>query len=112
MTAAPIAGYRHITRKPGISGGEPIIAGSRITVRHIVDMTEAGEAVEDILEAIPHLTPAQIHGALAYYFDHQEEIDALREAARPERVFAALGMEAHKIGDGIAVIRKPKPSPE
>ena len=106
MTAAPIAGYRHITRNPGISGGEPIIAGTRITVRHVVDLTKAGEAVDEILEAIPHLTPAQIHSALSYYYDHREEVETLRAEAQPERVLAGLGLEAHRIDDGIAVIRE------
>ncbi len=29
-----------------------------------------------IREAYPDLTPAQIHAALAYYYDNREEIDA------------------------------------
>jgi len=27
-------------------------------------------------EILPHLTPAQIHSALAYYFEHQEAMEA------------------------------------
>ena len=34
-----------------------------------------GMSVDEILTTLPHLTPSQVHSALAYYFDHQEEID-------------------------------------
>ncbi|QTA92223.1 DUF433 [Desulfonema magnum] len=35
-----------------------------------------GMSVDEILNSLSHLTPSQVHAALAYYFDHQEEIDA------------------------------------
>jgi hypothetical protein len=35
-----------------------------------------GMTPDEILEAYPHLTLSQIHAALAYYFDHPEEIRA------------------------------------
>ena len=35
-----------------------------------------GMDVDEILGTLPHLSPAQVHSALAYYFDHQDEIDA------------------------------------
>jgi hypothetical protein len=37
--------------------------------------------VDEILTALPHLTPAQVHSALAYYFDHQAEVEADLAAA-------------------------------
>lgn len=35
-----------------------------------------GLTVDEILTTLSHLSPSQIHSALAYYFDNQEEIDA------------------------------------
>ena len=32
-------------------------------------------SVDEILTSLSHLTSSQVHSALAYYFDHQEEID-------------------------------------
>ena len=32
-------------------------------------------SADEILTTLPHLTPSQVHSALAYYFDHQEEVD-------------------------------------
>ncbi len=35
-----------------------------------------GMSADDIRTALPHLRLAEVHTALAYYFDHQAEIDA------------------------------------
>ncbi len=34
-----------------------------------------GMSTDEILISLPHLTASQVHAALAYYFDHQDEID-------------------------------------
>ena len=56
------------------------IIGSRAKVRQIVMDTQNGLTPERIHEEYPHLSLAQIHAALAYYYDHQAEIDADIEA--------------------------------
>ena len=35
---------------------------------------QRGCTAEDILRDFPQLTATQVYGALAYYFDHQEEV--------------------------------------
>ena len=52
-----------------------IIAGTRVTVRAIAGYYQLGMSVDEILQSLPHLTQSQVHAALAYYFDHQKEID-------------------------------------
>ena len=32
-------------------------------------------SIDEILDSLHHLTPSQVHSALAYYFDHQAEIN-------------------------------------
>ena len=96
--------HPRIVRRPDISGGEPIIRGTRITVRHIVERVQAGQTVEDIVAALPHLTVAQVHDALSYYYDHQIEIDELIEKSRPEQVLADHSLKAQKVTEGVAVI--------
>jgi uncharacterized protein (DUF433 family) len=66
----------HIERTPGVAGGKPRIAHRRITVQDIVSWHERlGRSADEI--ATEHdLTLAEVHAALAYYFDHREEIDA------------------------------------
>ena len=39
-----------------------------------------GRTPDQIIDAFPHLTLAQVHAALSYYFDHRSEIqDNLRQ---------------------------------
>jgi hypothetical protein len=33
-------------------------------------------SVEEVVKAHPHLTLAQVHAALAFYYDNKEEVDA------------------------------------
>ena len=63
-----------------ILSGEAIIEGTRIAVWQVVGYYyKVGMSVEDILAEWEYLNPAAIFGALAYYHDHQEEIDRVRE---------------------------------
>ena len=66
---------QHIETTPGISGGKPRIAGHRITVQNIVIWHERmGKSVDEIAVEY-NLTLADVYAALAYYFDHRDEID-------------------------------------
>ena len=97
-------GQARIVCQPDISGGEPIIRGTRISVRHIVERLQAGQTIEEILEALPHLTPAQIHDSLSYYHTHQTEIDQLIKENRPDEVIATQGLRVNKITKGGALV--------
>jgi uncharacterized protein (DUF433 family) len=55
--------------------GEPTIRGSAITVRTVVERMRLGDSVQDIVDAYPVLTLAQVHDALGYYYDHVDEIE-------------------------------------
>lgn len=83
-------GYPHIVRQPGIVGGRPRVAGTRIPVWQIAHLWQLGELVDGILTAFPRLTPASLHSALAYYWDHQAEIDAEITENQPEYALAEL----------------------
>ena len=82
-------------------GDIPVIQGTRIKVRHI-----AAEHVNWLWEAPqiqrrhPDLSLAQIHSALAYYYDHKQEIDAA--LARDE----ALADELREDGEQSPVRHK------
>ena len=70
------------------SAGTPIISGTQTKVEEIVlDHIAWRWDAEAIHRNHPHLSLAQIHSALAYYYDHQVEMDAtietgLREVAK------------------------------
>jgi uncharacterized protein (DUF433 family) len=70
-----ITAYPHLGANSRIAGGAPIIKGTRITVRAIAGYYQLGMSADEILQSLPHLTQAQVHAALAFYFDHQAEID-------------------------------------
>jgi uncharacterized protein (DUF433 family) len=65
----------HIARMPGVCGGKPCVAGTRIRVWDVVVMNEHGASPDEILAAYPGITLADVHAALAYYFDNREEIE-------------------------------------
>jgi uncharacterized protein (DUF433 family) len=73
--------------------GVPIIAGTRIKVRSIaLDRIANGWDAEEIRRHHPDLTLGQIHSALAYYYDHQEEMD--RDIAERRQRVEALRADA------------------
>jgi uncharacterized protein (DUF433 family) len=55
-----------IKRDPKVMMGKPVIAGTRITVEHILRMLGAGDSVEAILTDHPQLTESDIRAAQAY----------------------------------------------
>jgi len=66
----------YIVRTPGVCGGKPRIEGHRIKVEHIAVCHERrGMSPDEIVTSHPTITLAQVHAALAYYYDHKQEID-------------------------------------
>ncbi len=71
-----------ITSKPGVYGGRPCLAGTRMPVHSIAVRRMEGMSAEQILEEYPHLDLARIHAALAYYYANQKQIEDDLEAER------------------------------
>jgi uncharacterized protein (DUF433 family) len=77
--------YAHIALSPE---GVPYIAHTRTKVEEVIlDHLAYHWDAEEIQRQHPALTLGQIHSALAYYYDHQEELDraidnGLREVAQ------------------------------
>jgi uncharacterized protein (DUF433 family) len=74
--------YLYVVRDDQILKDEPIITGTRTPVRAIVETWRMGVAPEEIPKGMPHLTLAQVFGALTYYSDHQDEINQYIERNR------------------------------
>ena len=68
--------HPHIVRDPRIGLGEPIVRGTGVRVRILVEYWKLDTPIEELLKYFPHLTLAQVLDALSYYEDHQEEINA------------------------------------
>jgi len=67
--------HHYIMRDDDILSGEPVIIGTRTSVRAIVELWRLGVNPEEIPIHLPHLTLAQVFDALSYYADHREEIE-------------------------------------
>jgi uncharacterized protein (DUF433 family) len=65
-----------IASTPGVNGGRPCIAGTGTSVRCIAVYDMQGYSAEEIVASKPHLTLAQVHAALAYFWANKAEIDA------------------------------------
>jgi uncharacterized protein (DUF433 family) len=73
---------KHIEKTPGVCGGRACIAGHRIRVQDIVVLHEMrGMTPKAIVAEYPGITLADVHAAMAYYYDNQQEIaDEFRKA--------------------------------
>lgn len=66
--------YEHVQIGPD---GVPIIAGTTMKVVELVMAQMAyGWSPEELHFQHPYLTLGEIHSALAYYWDHRDELDA------------------------------------
>jgi len=77
MSEAVFVDAAYIVKEADILGGAPHIVGRRVGVHDIVNTHLRLGAMLDEVVSMFRVTPAQVHAALAYYFDHPEEIDAI-----------------------------------
>ncbi len=84
--------HPYVTQVEGVAGGKPVVKGTRTPIRSIAAYHQMGCAPEEIQGKLPHLSLAQIHDALSFYYDHQVEIDADITANREEYVRRTLGL--------------------
>lgn len=68
--------HPYISIDPKISGGQPVIRGTRIKVIDIAIRYELmGMSADRIIDEYPHLKLEQIHDALSYYYEHKDMFD-------------------------------------
>lgn len=83
---------RH-TRRIDDSVRRPVVAGTDIKVSQIASEVERlGMTPDQIVEAHPHLTLADVHAALSYYYDQP---DAIRDEWREAEALIARLQEQH-----------------
>lgn len=82
-----------IVKTPGTCNGQARIAGTRIKVKHIYTWVEQmGMTAAQVIAEYPHLTKAQVHAALAYYWSHQDEIQ--KDIEDEEKLVAEMKAKA------------------
>lgn len=95
------AAYPHIASTADYYHGWPHIAGRRMPVFSVVDLYLSGMTVEQIMEDYA-LTAAEVHAALAYYYDHRAEIET--QIAEDERIYnEAAAQQGAAPGEGKSI---------
>lgn len=62
-----------IVQDPKICGGQPIIKGTRVTLRTVLASLAEGAGVQEILDDFPTLTEADVRAAIAFAAASAEE---------------------------------------
>jgi len=52
------------------------VTGTRVSLDSLVYLFREGLSAESMVESFPTLTLEQVHGALAFYLAHEQEVDA------------------------------------
>ena len=82
--------YRNVEKDSTRCGGQPVVAGTRIRVATILTCYRQGMGVEEIVQQYSGLRPADVHDALAYAYDHLDEIESSLAADDETTVKARL----------------------
>jgi len=71
-----------IVRTDDVLGGEPRLAGRRISVRQISELAvDGGVPPAEIADQL-EISHADVHRALTYYYEHPAEMQAVRDRRR------------------------------
>jgi uncharacterized protein (DUF433 family) len=65
--------HQYILRDPQICGGEPVIKGTRVTIRTILASLAEGATIEEILKDFPTLTEKDVRAVIAFAAASAEE---------------------------------------
>jgi uncharacterized protein (DUF433 family) len=64
---------QYIVREPGICGGEPVIRGTRVSIRTILASLAEGASTADIIADFPTLTDDDVRAVIAFAAISAEE---------------------------------------
>jgi uncharacterized protein (DUF433 family) len=65
--------HQYILRDPQICGGEPVIKGTRVTIRTILASLAEGATIEEILKDFPTLSEEDVRAVIAFAAASAEE---------------------------------------
>ena len=76
MSLVPeIVARSRIINSPEVCGGKPCISGTRIRVLDVYVLYELqSKSVDEIVDAFPQLSMSDVFAALAYLWDHRDEV--------------------------------------
>jgi uncharacterized protein (DUF433 family) len=89
-----------ITTDPDVRGGRPCIGGTGIRVIDIAIAQVFHQRTPDEISSDYALSLAQVHAALAYYYEHKGEMD---EDIR-RQIDTAQALKEKRVGSGSALL--------
>ena len=66
-----------IVKTPAVLGSEPRLDGRRVSVLQVADPVLDGHDPARVADQLD-VTLAEVHEALAYYYDHPDEMETIR----------------------------------
>jgi uncharacterized protein (DUF433 family) len=57
---------RHVSIRPDVRAGEPVVRGTRVPVHVLADLADQGASRDELLEDYPAVTPEALESALLY----------------------------------------------
>ena len=64
---------KHIDRNPKVCGGEPVVKGTRVTLRTILASLAEGAKIDEIVADFPTLTEEDVRAIIAFAASSAEE---------------------------------------
>lgn len=95
----------HIVSDPNIAFGKPRIAGTRFSVKDVVAHHFYNRIPLETIAVKWKLPLAGVYAAIAYYYDHREEID--KSFAEDDEYIRKMKMSARSILDDPQPIAQP-----
>ncbi len=90
-----------ITSNPKVRGGRPCIVGTGLRVTDVVIASTIHLQTPDQIAAGYGITLAQVYAAMAYYYEHQAELD---EDIRQQLTAARTLKEKHLANGGRSIL--------
>lgn len=76
-----MADLSRIVADPEVCSGKPVIRGTRVMVRNVLSILQAGGSRDEVLRSYPRLTDEDVNAALAYAIELVDEVRLLTLAA-------------------------------
>ncbi len=81
------------------SDGTVHVKSSRVTLDTLVGAFRKGATAEQIQDSFPSLTLQQIYATIAYYLEHQPEVEGYLKLRREEAASIRSEIESHQDTD-------------
>lgn len=93
-----------ITTDPDLCGGAPCIRGMRVRVSDVLDLLDAGQTPEEIVEELPYIELADVEACVQYRVENGDTSTAPTFTASPKRFRVWDGMSPCPHCAGLMVL--------